>query len=536
MTLLRFIARRSWALGAAAAATGLAGGACAAGLIALINRALSGPEGHGAALAGAFAALVAARIASGAIAQILLSRFSQRVLADLYRDLSRRALALSLQRLEAIGLSRLLVALTDDVAVIGWAIQNLPGLVINLGILSACAVYLGWLSWPVLVALLAFVALGTAGFKLLLAVAARHWQTAWAHRDRLIRHLRALTEGAKELKLHAPRRAAFVSGAVEPAVEALRQATVRGTAHQVAAGAFSQALFFAALGLLLFSAPGLRAGQGEALTGYLLVMIYMMSPLWGVIDAWPILARGGMAVERVTALTSELGASAAPAAASPRGGEAGWERLELKGVAFAYPEAAGSGGFVLGPLDFALRPGEIVFVAGGNGSGKSTFAKVLTGLYAPAAGEIRLDGRRVGAADGEWYRSHFSAIFSDFYLFDRLHGLDAPDLDARARAHLARLELEGAVQVEGGAFSSTALSSGQRKRLALLTALLEDRPIYVLDEWAADQDPHYRAVFYTTLLPDLRRRGKAVVVISHDDRYYACGDRTVRLEYGQICP
>jgi putative pyoverdin transport system ATP-binding/permease protein len=130
----------------------------------------------------------------------------------------------------------------------------------------------------------------------------------------------------------------------------------------------------------------------------------------------------------------------------------------------------------------------------------------------------------------------FSAIFSDFYLFDRLLGLTGPDLDVKARAHFGRLELDGKVQVEKGAFSTTALSTGQRKRLALLTALLEDRPIYVLDEWAADQDPHFRDTFYTAFLPELRRRGKAVVVIGHDDRYYGFGDRTVRLADGQVAP
>jgi putative ATP-binding cassette transporter len=203
---------------------------------------------------------------------------------------------------------------------------------------------------------------------------------------------------------------------------------------------------------------------------------------------------------------------------------------------FAYPAEDGARPFRLGPLDFTLQPGEIVFVAGGNGSGKSTFAKVLTGLYAPDEGEIRLDGHLVTDETRADYHERFSAIFSDYHLFDRLLGLTGPGLDARARAHLARLELEDKVRVEDGVFSSTALSSGQRKRLALLTALLEDRAIYVLDEWAADQDPHYREIFYAGLLPELRRRGKAVVVISHDDRYYHLGDRTVRLAYGQVAP
>src|SRR5262249_13952577 len=206
---------------------------------------------------------------------------------------------------------------------------------------------------------------------------------------------------------------------------------------------------------------------------------------------------------------------------------------ELEGVRFAYADAS-ENGFVLGPLDFTLRRGEIVFLVGGNGSGKSTFVKVLTGLYPPQAGVIRLDGHCITETKREWLHGHFSVVFSDFYLFDRLLGLEASDLDARTREYLVQLELDDKVEVHRGTLSTTALSQGQRKRLALLTAFLEDRPIYVFDEWAADQDPHYREIFYQRLLPDLRARDKTIVVISHDDRYYHLGDRLVKLEYGEL--
>jgi putative ATP-binding cassette transporter len=171
-------------------------------------------------------------------------------------------------------------------------------------------------------------------------------------------------------------------------------------------------------------------------------------------------------------------------------------------------------------------------VAGGNGSGKTTLAKLLVGLYAPAAGEVRLNGRPVG--DREQYRQLFSAVFVNGHLFDRLLGVEAAGLEDEARDYLSRLELGHKVRVEEGKFSTTDLSQGQRKRLALLTAYLEDRPVYVFDEWAADQDPRFKEVFYTRLLPDLKARGKAVLVISHDERYFHVADRIVRLDYGKL--
>ena len=190
--------------------------------------------------------------------------------------------------------------------------------------------------------------------------------------------------------------------------------------------------------------------------------------------------------------------------------------------------------FTLGPVDLELEPGEVVFLVGGNGSGKTTLAKLLVGLYRPDGGEIRLDGRPVGAEELDDYRQLFSVVFADFYLFDRLLGLEAPDLDERARRYLEELQIDHKVEVEGGELSTLELSQGQRKRLALLTAYLEDRPVYLFDEWAADQDPTFKEVFYGEVLPDLARRGKGVVAISHDDRYYRLGDRVVKLEDGRV--
>jgi putative ATP-binding cassette transporter len=190
--------------------------------------------------------------------------------------------------------------------------------------------------------------------------------------------------------------------------------------------------------------------------------------------------------------------------------------------------------FMLGPIDLTLTPGELVFLVGGNGSGKSTLAKVITGLYRPAEGEIRLNGLAINDQNRDDYRQCFSAVFSDYFLFERIVGTGGADADRRARGYLERLHLDQKVSIADGVFSTTELSQGQRKRLALLCAYIEDRPFYLFDEWASDQDPVFKEVFYTRLLPELRSLGKAVLVITHDDRYFGCADRLVRLDYGRI--
>jgi putative ATP-binding cassette transporter len=127
----------------------------------------------------------------------------------------------------------------------------------------------------------------------------------------------------------------------------------------------------------------------------------------------------------------------------------------------------------------------------------------------------------------------FSAIFSDFHLFEKLHGLSAVDPE-RVNALLRLMEISDKTAFSEGHFTNTHLSTGQRKRLALVVSYLEDKPIYVFDEVAADQDPQFRRYFYETLLPELKSAGKTVVVVSHDDRYFQAGDRVLQMDYGKL--
>ena len=211
-----------------------------------------------------------------------------------------------------------------------------------------------------------------------------------------------------------------------------------------------------------------------------------------------------------------------------------FDELELAGVTHSYHHEEDDSHFMVGPVNLGFRPGEIVFLVGGNGCGKSTLAKIIAGLYPPERGEIRVDGRLVTDANRDDYRQLFSAVFSDFYLFNSLIGLNGANLDEQAQLYLRQLHLDRKVKVQGQQLSTLSLSQGQRKRLALLTAYLENRPFYLFDEWASDQDPEFKNIFYRQLLPDLQARGKSVLVITHDDNYFSCADRIIKLDYGHV--
>jgi putative ATP-binding cassette transporter len=525
--------RPSWVRITIATVIALIGGGSNAGVIALVNAALSDASPSKQFLVWSIVGLGVVRLTTGAISQVLLTTFAQSTMLNLRRSLCRRILATPLRQLETIGPYRLLVALTEDAMSIRIFLATLPQLTVDIAILIGCVFYLAWLSWKGSLIMFGVVALGVIFYRALLTKAMRSFRLARDVQDLLFRHYRSLTEGIKELRIHRKRREAFLSRNIEPTTEAFRRHSVVAMTHFIIAFSWSQFVFFVVIGLLLLVLPTLDNVGKPTLTGYVLTILYLMGPMRDLMHMFPSLGRANIAMAKIETLGLSLVSGPEENGLSAGGSHAAWKRLDLKGVVFAYHQELGNSDFVLGPMDLTLCPGELVFLVGGNGSGKSTFAKVLTGLYALEAGEIRMDGQLITDENRDWYRQHFSVVFSDFYVFDHLLGLESANLDERAGDYLSLLKLAEKVQVNNGTLSTTALSQGQRRRLALLTAYLEDRPIYVFDEWAADQDPEYKNVFYTQLLPELKAAGKGVVVITHDDRYFHIADRIVKLDYGK---
>ncbi len=536
MNLIRFFLRSSRAMMIWTSLAALISGVCNAGLIAMVNRVLVGAGAASSYLVWAFVALGLGRLATNFAAQVTLAHFSQRATANLRRDLIRKILAVPLRKLEELGTPRLMVALTEDVTSITEAMLAIPGFGVNFSILLGGAAYLGWLSAKVLVAMCVFIIIGAVAYRLLIRSGFSHLISAREEQDRLFQNFRSLTEGIKELKLHRERRGVFLSENIQSTTEACRRSTVTAELRFIIAQNWSHLLFFTLIGLILFLLPKLEQLGPNALTGYIVATLYLMGPLSGVLGSLSVFGRASAALRKIERLGLALVTPAlddTPAAVH-RSGPAVFDRLELVKVTHSYHREKEDHPFMLGPISLDFRAGELVFLVGGNGSGKSTLAKIITGLYPPESGEIRLNGEPIGNHDRDDYRQYFSAIFSDFHLFNSLIGLHSPDLDAKARDYLGLLHLDHKVQIRDGRLSTTDLSQGQRKRLALLTAYLEDRPFYLFDEWASDQDPLFKEVFYTRLLPDLKAGGKAVLAITHDDRYFHLADRVVKLDYGQI--
>ncbi len=535
MNLVRFFIRGSRVMMLCTFAAALLSGAANAGLIAVVNSALTHAGRPTRVMIACFVALAVARLLTNFFAQVTLAHFSQRNSAALRRDLVGRILSVPLRQLEEIGAPRLMVALTEDVLTLTEAMLAIPTFAVNVAILLGGAIYLGYLSLSVLAVLIVFILLGAVAYRILIRSGFRHLYEARDEQDRLFKHFRALTEGIKELKLHRERRGVFLADNIHGCTERYKRHAVSAEMRFIFAHNWSHLLFFTLVGLILFLLPNVRNVSPQALTGYVVATLYLMGPLSGVLGSLSLFGRASAALRKIDQLGITLAQRAGddcPISLPPP--MPTFDRLELLGVTHSYHREREDDHFLLGPINLTFRPGELVFLVGGNGSGKSTLAKVITGLYPPEQGVIRLNGRPVTEQNRDDYRQFFSAVFADYYLFDNLLGVSGRDLDMQARDYLSQLHLDHKVKVVEGVLSTTQLSQGQRKRLALLNAYLEDRPFYLFDEWASDQDPLFKELFYTQLLPELKARNKTVLAITHDDKYFGLADRIVKLDYGQI--
>jgi putative pyoverdin transport system ATP-binding/permease protein len=537
LRLLSFISNASRGIIILAIFTGLLSGLSKAAIIALLNTLL-----HARDTASMmrwllpFAALCLITPITQFISQALLTYLGQQSIFNIRTRLSKLILATPLRRLEEMGGPRVMAVLTDDITAISGTVASVPILCMQAAVVAGSMAYMVWLSAKTFLVVVGFILIGATIYQGAMGRAIRFLKDSREQQDALMQHFRTMIEGAKELKLHSPRRYAFLTDIFRPTTEAVRRTNLRGNLIFAASVSFGyQLVFFVLLGLLIFVMPFFVRSDAQTLTGFTLVLFYMLIPLGDILMLFPTLARANIAMNKIERLGIALSSSAAVSDSTPPP-PAAWsfERLELVGVTHSYHRELENQSFMLGPLNLLFRPGELVFLVGGNGSGKTTLAKLLCGLYAPEGGEIRVNGEPVTEQTADSYRQYFSVVFSDFHLFENLLGIEADGLDAQAEDYVRLLQLQHKVRIEGGAFSTTELSQGQRKRLALLTSLLEDRPFYIFDEWAADQDPLFKQVFYMQFLPSLKAKGKAVLVISHDDRYYSVADRLIKLDYGRI--
>jgi putative ATP-binding cassette transporter len=350
---------------------------------------------------------------------------------------------------------------------------------------------------------------------------------------RLVDALDHMIDGFKEIRLNQKKSDA-VFGEFTELSDAVRSLKIDTQITFLVDIMFSDVFFYSLLAIVVFLMPRFSNATGSAVLMTTGAILFIMGPLQLVVQAAPVFQRARAALISLAELEDKLDQTGATGVHTPDQRWSAFRTISIDSAVFAYAGREGSSGsFTVGPLNTEIRRGDTIFIVGGNGSGKTTMLKLLTGLYFPQSGAIRVDREALTRANVQNYRELFSTVFSQFHLFDRLYGLE--DVDPQSvEAVLDEMQLSGKTRFEGGRFTNLDLSTGQRKRLALAVTLLEDKEILVFDEWAADQDPHFRKYFYEVVLKRLKDKGKTVIAVTHDERFWKYADRVLKMEYGSL--
>jgi putative ATP-binding cassette transporter len=523
-----------WPLVTVSIVLGMLGGLSITTLLALINQALHSTAGLSQGVVLAFAGLCLMALLSSILSDIGTNHVGQHIIAKLRKELGEKVLSAPIEQIERFRSHRLIPVLTHDVDTISDFAFAFAPLAISLTVTLGCLGYLAMLSWPIFLLMLVAIAIGTGAQYVARSHGMKGFLAARDAEDELQKHYNAIAQGAKELRIHRPRRQRMFRQRIQGTADHICDTQIRAINIFVVAKTFGSMLFFVVIGLALAMQSYWPSADKTVMSGFVLVLLYMKGPLEHLVGTLPIVSRAQVAFRRIAELAEQFSSPEPHLLLEDNGSKPDTIRsLELHDVQYTFPPVEGSEAFRLGPVNLRIEQGDIVFIVGENGCGKTTLIKLLLGLYPPQQGEIRLDDQAVTAENRDDYRQLFTTIFADYYLFDDVVQGDTHIPDD-ANRYLKRLEIAHKVSVQDGAFTTTDLSTGQRKRLALINAWLEERPVLVFDEWAADQDPTFRRIFYTELLPDLKRLGKTIIVISHDDRYFDMADQLVRMEAGRV--
>lgn len=464
-----------------------------------------------------------------------LTHLSEKAILNLRITLTQKILKSSLIAIER-NKSEIFVVLTEDINAIASSLEKVPSFFASSVIVVGCFIVMIWIS-PLLCLLLGIFLI----IFLPLCIFPLNWIESYLSNIRkewtvIFKHFYSLNHGIKELLINAKRRHDFLGYHLYPAFQMQYRQAIKYKTLDSIISRWGELFLLAGLSLLIFTLPNWGYISFRQISEFLFIVLFAVAHLDRILSFFNRLKKIEVSlqyIEKVDLLiSSEKNISMEAVSLAPPLFFGSTKSLLLKEITYQYMEREHP--FNFGPISLHFSSPSIVFITGGNGSGKSTFIKLLCGLYAPFSGCISLNDVKIEQDNLELYRQYFSTIFSDFYLFESLLGLEDLKLESRIKDYLVKLQLNHKVNINQGKFSTVALSQGQRKRLALLVSLLENKEIFIFDEWASDQDPYFKNIFYNQVIFELKARKKLIFVISHDESYYHLADQIIKFEDGKL--
>lgn len=475
-----------------------------------------------------------AMLICGYVLRLRMHALITRVREETRTRLARTLLRADIDFLQTSPHGQVHSAITYEIDQMTGAITNVVSAIEALVIIVFVVPYLFWISWTSGLATTAAIGIGIVGYLFFDRPARRSMRVASDARGVFFDRARDLLSGWKELRLRDSRRKALEAETIEVIGDVTRH-TITAERYYAKSNAIGQAAVVLLLCFVVIAIPLMPGGGVEVMFQVLTVIFLTSGPIELMFGSFPVLSRAEHSYYRIQAVEKALVAAQSAALDGPVTAPANFKSIRLDTIETTVGEADehGGEGFHLGPIDLEFKPGETVFICGGNGSGKTTLLDIITGLRHPDSGQVLLDGEPLDAEGRASYRELFSSVFSSFHLFSRAYGLGEDEI-AQLKTRIEELNLSERVSVIEDRFSTLALSAGQKRRLALSVALAERRPIIVLDEFAADQDPAHREFFYDVLVPELSRGGQLVIAITHDDHQFHKCDRLIKMADGKV--
>lgn len=459
----------------------------------------------------------------------------EEILNNIRARISDKIRRTDLQNVESIGKATIYNCMTQEISMVSqmsiYLIQALQSAVL----LVFITLYVAILSKVAVVLVVILVAIGFFALRQKDKIVLGKLQDTNRADIRYFMTLTDILDGLKEIKLNRKKSSDLfdVHGKISDNVKSLKIDAGHLFAKNMV---FSQSFIFLTLGAIVFILPQFQGTFSDDVLSTTTAMLFAIGPLGSLISTLPYYEKVNLSVKNIFNLEKELDMKVNQNEIQPDNDNScftGFKKIVIDNLYFEYAKGHQRDSFSVGPFNLELQRGETVFIIGGNGSGKTTMLKALTMLYKANSGSIYVDDKLVDDSNFHDYRELYTAIFNDFHLFEKLYGIKNIQPE-EVKELLKLMRIDGKTGFRENGFTELNLSTGQKKRLALIVSFLEDKPVYIFDEWAADQDPIFKDFFYDKLLKKLKAEDKTVIAVSHDDRYFHLADRIIKLDYGKL--
>ncbi|MBO9586224.1 MAG: cyclic peptide export ABC transporter [Flavobacterium sp.] len=467
------------------------------------------------------------------IFQKKLNQYIYNILYENEKNIFRKILSTPLITLQKFGSQRFYTAI-EDIRVFASFSGIVTHTVNSVLMLVLCLTYMFWISFYSGLIVLGLIVLIAAVFFVVIKTMAKKIAVLRKNNEHYYSYVNDVIKGFKELKVDNNKRKNLLSKHLIPNRDESKSLDYEINFVFLSINLISQYGLYFVIGAILFLFPAFNLLSQTEVGSYVVILLFISGPVNNLINMQNVYSQYLVSNGRIKKFLSDFENKEenedhlAKVSLLEE-----FNSIELKNISFNYKSQEADNGFGLGPLNFKLQKGEVIFVIGGNGSGKSTFINILTGLYKPSQGEIFVNNKLL-ANNSTPTQNLLAAVFTDNHIFSNNYDNYTIEKNEDYQELLKIMELDKVILDDMEDSARRNFSKGQSKRMSMIFALLENKPILILDEWAADQDPHFRKYFYEKLIPKLKKEGKTIVAVTHDDAYFKYADRIIKFDYGQI--